>query len=462
MRVAKFGGSSLADAGCFGHVCDIVTADPRRHIVVVSAPGKRFKEDTKVTDLLIKCAKKRIKGKHDCAQQKLEEIIDRYQEIAGCIGCAGAADAVMAEIRSDLEGRLAADYDDTEEGRNWFIDLMKAAGEDNSARMMAVVLADRGFAARYVNPCEAGLLLSDEAGNAQVLPEAYDNLASLADSKEIVVFPGFFGCTPKGKVVTFPRGGSDITGSILAKAIKAELYENFTDVNQVRAVDPDIIKDARPIEVLTYREMRELSYFGFDVFNAEALEPVARAGIPVCIRYTAEPESPGTMLVASREAPEGEVVIGIAGAAGFTTIFVRKFGMNRIDGFVYHLLGILHEEGISYEHAPTGIDDISVIVRDDQLKDKAEYLKQRIRDGLELSEDDDVDIRPGHALIMVVGQGMREACGITARAAKALADENISIHMLNQGSSELSTMYGVEADQLKTGIQAIYRAFFGG
>ncbi len=452
MHVAKFGGSSLADARCFEHVCEIITADDRRRIVVVSAPGKKSKDDTKVTDLLIRCAEERIAGGD--ARAELEAVIARYDEIAGNLEL---PTEVMAAIRGDLEGRLATPFEDA----GWFTDLMKAGGEDNSARLMAAALTKCGIAARYVNPGDAGLLLSDEAGNAQVLPESYERLAALAHSEQVVVFPGFFGYTREGKVVTFPRGGSDITGSILARAVGAELYENFTDVNQVRSVDPGIVENARPIAELTYREMRELSYFGFDVFNAEALEPVARVGIPVAIKYTAEPGAPGTRLVHSRIAPNGEVVIGIAGADGFATLYIRKFGMNRIHGFVYDLLGILYSEGISYEHAPTGIDDISVIFRQNQLDEAREArLTQRLRAELGLADDDEVKIERDQALVMVVGQGMRETCGITQTAAGALAAEGISIQMLNQGSSELSTMYGVESYQLKAAIRAIYRAFF--
>ena len=254
MKVAKFGGTSLASAEQIRKVCDIILADPQRRIIVVSAPGKRNKTDTKVTDLLIAAAKARLQG--GSGKQELAAVIDRYREIGRDLGIPAATTAaVAADFTSRLESPIADE--------NRFMDLMKAAGEDNCAKLVAQYLRRRGVEANYLSPRDAGLLVSEEYGNARVLPRSYDNLRSLRDAAGITIFPGFFGYSPQGELVTFPRGGSDITGSILAAAVRADVYENFTDVDSVFAAHPGLIPDAAPIAELTYREMRELSYAGF-------------------------------------------------------------------------------------------------------------------------------------------------------------------------------------------------------
>ena len=258
MKVAKFGGTSLADAAQIRKVAGIVTSDPERRLIVVSAPGKRNKADTKVTDLLIACAQQHLAT--GAAAKELQAVVDRYAEIARDLGLAGE---LAERIEADLRARLATSTADPGQ----FLDTMKAAGEDNSARLFAAYLQSRGAPAHYVSPRDAGLVLSHEFGNAQVLPESYENLAKLRDAPGITIFPGFFGYSPEGAVVTLPRGGSDITGSILAAAVKADVYENFTDVDSVFVANPSVVRNPQAIPELTYREMRELSYAGFSVFH---------------------------------------------------------------------------------------------------------------------------------------------------------------------------------------------------
>ena len=448
MKVCKFGGTSLADAGQVRKVCDIVAADRQRRIVVVSAPGKRDKADAKVTDMLIRCAELRLAGRE--AREELHAIAARFEEIQKGLGL--SAD-VAVEIGLDLRARS----EQTALGRAAFLDLMKAAGEDNMAKLVAEALTHRGLPADYVDPREAGMRLTEEHGNARLLPESYAELARLKGAKNIVVFPGFFGCTREGKVVTFSRGGSDITGSILAAAVGAEVYENFTDVDSVFAVDPRIVPDAQPIDELTFREMRELSYAGFSVLHDEAIIPAVAAGVPICIKNTNRPQGAGTRIVRERR-QQTHVVVGIASKDGFCTINMNKFLMNREIGFGRLLLQIVEDENLSYEHMPSGIDNVSIILRSDDVDAaREERLVGRLERELGCA---DIVVERGLALIMLVGEGMRYAIGTAARATGALAGAGVNIEMLNQGASEISMMYGVKESDRQRAVESLYRAFF--
>ncbi len=353
MKVVKFGGSSLASAEQVRKVCDIVLSDPDRKIVVVSAPGKRDKADTKVTDLLIAAANARLGGQPGAVE--IDRVIERYASIAAELGLPeGSTD----DIAADLRARLAMDTADA----GLYLDTLKAAGEDNCAKLVATYLRAQGVDAHYVDPRDAGMVLSEESGNARVLEESYARLSTLRDMPGLLIFPGFFGYSRSGKVVTFPRGGSDITGAILARAASADVYENFTDVDSVFAASPAIVAHPEAVTEITYREMRELSYAGFSVFHDEALEPVFHAGITVNIKNTNNPAAPGTRIVAQRAVAPHRPVVGIAASRGFCSVYISKYMMNREIGFGRRLLQIFEEEGLSFEHMPSGIDNISVIV----------------------------------------------------------------------------------------------------
>ena len=450
LKVSKFGGSSLATGEQVRQVCDIITADPARRLIVVSAPGRRHSQDIKVTDLLIAAASERLMGKigaSECA-----ETIERYRNIASELELPAE---IVEPIANDLTQRLENSTADAE----LYMDTMKAGGEDNCARLVAQVLQARGVEAHYVNPKDAGMLLSDEPGNAQVLPEAYNRLRNLSDRPGITIFPGFFGYSKEGHVVTFSRGGSDITGAILASAVRAEVYENFTDVDSVFAANPSIVSNPVPISELTYREMRELSYAGFSVFHDEALEPVYRAEVPVHIRNTNNPEAPGTLIVphcTSREIP----VVGIAAMSNVCCLYVSKYLMNRQIGFGRRLLQVLEGENISFEHVPSGIDNMSVILREENLSvEKEKRVVEKIRQTL---APEDVFVERGLSLIMVVGEGMRHTVGIASRATGALAGAKVNIEMINQGSNEVSMMFGVKSTDMTAAVQALYEEFFNG
>ena len=448
MKVCKFGGSSCADASQIRRVCDIVLADEERRIVVVSAPGKRHGDDIKVTDLLIACAEARLAGADVTAP--LAAVMARFDSIHADLEL---PPALLEQVQADLTAVVQGDASHA----GHYMDAVKAAGEDNCAKLVAGELQRRGAAAHYLSPRDAGMLLSDEFGNARLLPEAHARLAALADEPDRIVFPGFFGYTRTGQVATFSRGGSDITGSILAAAVKAEVYENFTDVDGVYCCDPRIVPNPLAITKISYREMRELAYAGFGVLHDEAILPAVSAGIPINIRNTNRPEAPGTVIL-PRHADSESRVVGIASSGGFCTIYVSKYLMNREIGFGRKLLQILEEEGVSYEHTPSGIDDMSVIVREENLPPEVEArVLTRLRSELVV---DSVAIEHGLALVMIVGEGMRYSLGTAAKATRAFEESGISIEMMNQGSSEISMMFGVKAADREQAIRSLYHAFF--
>ena len=454
MKVCKFGGSSLADAIQLGKVIDIVLADPARRIVVVSAPGKRNAGDTKVTDLLIALAEAALGGGD--IEPLLAPVVARYGDIARDLDL---GDGIAAGVEEDLRSRLA------QQGAlasAEFLDLMKAAGEDNNARLVAAAFSARGRKARYASPRDTGMVLTGDFGDAQLDPDSYPRLArAFSNFEGIVVYPGFFGYTKDGKVATFPRGGSDITGSILAAAVCADVYENFTDVDSVYPCDPRIVaevKDGEGIPTMTYREMRELSYAGFGVFNDDAVIPAVKARIPINIRNTNHPSAPGTMIQQSRRVVPGTVV-GIASADGFCNIVVEKYLMNRQLGFGRRLLQVLEEAGISYEHMPSGVDSQCVVVKESYLpKEREHKIVAAIREAL---APDFVTVERDLTILMVVGEGMCYTPGMLAKACLALASAGISMSMVNQGSSEVSFMIAIRSQDRDNAVRALYKAFFG-
>ena len=452
MKVCKFGGSSLANGAQLNKVIDIVLADPARRIVVVSAPGKRHSGDTKVTDLLIELANVALKGEN--TDRQYGAVVERYAEIATELKL---GEEIVREIEMDLMDRLAQV---SALAPAEFMDLMKAAGEDDNAKLVATAFAARGRKARYASPKDTGMTLVGEFGDAQLDPASYTTLSrAFSNFEGIVIYPGFFGYTKEGKVATFPRGGSDITGSILAAAVCADVYENFTDVDSVYPVDPRIVPEVKEgIPTMTYREMRELAYAGFGVFNDDAVIPAVRARIPINIRNTNHPGEPGTMIQQSRRVVPGTVV-GIASADNFCNIVVDKYLMNREIGFGRRLLQVLEDEGIAYEHMPSGVDSQCVVVKDCYLpKAKEHRVIQAIRREL---RPDSVLVERDITILMVVGEGMCYTAGMFAKACLALASAGINISMVNQGSSEVSFMIAIRTQDRDKAVNSLYKAFFG-
>ncbi|MEK4424931.1 aspartate kinase [Solibacillus sp. FSL K6-1523] len=447
MIVCKFGGTSVASAEQIKKVANIVKSNPERKIIAVSAPGKRSGDDVKVTDLLIELADTALANGN--IEEKIQAVVARYQAITDGLGLDLTMSGIITE---DLRERVAADRSNTE----LFIDNIKASGEDNNAKLIASYFTSIGMPAKYVSPKDR-LIVNDRPERTFAIREAYVNLNKLKDEKEIIIFPGFFGYTKEGILRTFDRGGSDITGSILASAVGADLYENFTDVDCVFAANPKIVNDPVDIKEITYREMRELSYAGFSVFHDEALMPVYKQGIPVNIKNTNNPSAPGTLILPTRS-QSNRPVTGISADGGFAILYVSKYLMNREVGFGRKLLQIIEEENISYEHTPSGLDDISVIMRSDQLcKEKEARIIQRVKD--ELCADD-VHFSHDLSMIVIVGEGMRHNTGLAARAASAISSTGANIEMINQGSSEVSLVFGVRSEFENQILKGLYQEFF--
>lgn len=448
MKVTKFGGSSVANATQLKKVGEIIRHDPQRKFIIVSAPGKRAKDDLKMTDMLIELGNAYIKN--EAYEYYLPPIIQRFREIVLELQLPAS---IVQEIENTIMEVLTQKCESSLK-----LDAIKAIGEDSSAKIVSAHLRQLGLNANYLNPQEAGLMVSDEPGNAQILSESFAKINELRLKEGIMVIPGFFGFTKEGQLTTFSRGGSDITGSIIAAGIKADLYENFTDVDSVYTVNPSIVSNPKEITTLTYKEMRELSYAGFSVFHDEALIPAFKEKIPVCIKNTNNPDAPGTMIVSDKKSDE-RCVVGIASDSGFCSLYVSKYLMNREIGFGRKLLHILEDEGISFEHAPSGIDDMSVIIREKKLSWEQEaVILRRIKEELHV---DTVTINRDLAMIMVVGEGLVRTIGVAQKATTALRDANVNIEMINQGSSEVSMMFGILAHDLNRAIQSLYAAYFG-
>ena len=434
--VVKFGGSSLATAAQIRKAAAIINADPDRRYAVASAPGKRGDGDTKVTDLLYRCYDLAAAGGD--FSEPLGQIRQRFADIIRELEVAFDLDREIAVLEEHLSSAPDRDY-------------MASRGEYLNARIIAAYL---GF--DFVDPAET-IFFRPDGG----LDEArtFTALGARLESLDHAVIPGFYGVTPEGKIHTFSRGGSDVTGSIAARSVHARLYENWTDVSGMLAADPRVVDSPRVIQYVTYTELRELSYMGASVLHEDAIFPVREAGIPINIRNTNRPEDPGTVIVA--RLPENAarpVVTGVAGKKGFTGVMVEKSMMNAQVGFGARLLQIFAENGVSFEHCPSGIDTMSVIVSTEQFAPVRERVLVAIQRDL---EPEAMSIQDGFAMIAVVGQGMVSSRGTAARIFKALADADVNIRMIDQGSSEMNIIVGVEDQDYETAINAIYREMEG-
>ncbi len=449
MKICKFGGSSLADAKQIRKVCDIVLSDNERRIVVVSAPGKRYSDDIKVTDLLISLANAIISG-YDGKKEKTS-IIERYASIATDLGI---DDNFAKTVENDLDSRIKKNKDNTRD----LTDALKAAGEDLCARLVATYLKSIGEVASYVSPADAGLILSTESGNVVVHPDSYRRINEhFAKIKGTIIFPGFFGLRSDGRVITFSRGGSDITGAILANATDASVYENWTDVDNVYCVNPNLVERPQAISEISYSEMRELAYAGFTVLHEEALAPTAAKSIPVNIRNTNNPHAHGTSIVFKRKNYES-VVTGIAGSKGFTILHMSKYLMNREVGFALKVLQILADFSIPFEHMPSGIDSLSLVLRNEVFPPEKERLViKRLKDELQL---ENIHIERNIAIVMIVGDAMAQTVGVTAKATSALSRAGVNLELIIQGASEISVIFGIKESFCNYAIKELYREFF--
>lgn len=432
--VCKFGGSSVANATMVRKVEDIVKADPRRRFVVVSAPGKRHGGDRKITDLLFLCHQLSANDVDFAAP--FEVIDERFRTMAEQLGVEGVADDALEELRTGIINGHSVDW-------------IASRGEHINARIVAAALG-----ATFVET--ADLLGIDHLGLPT--PDSYERLAAALAGDGLFVIPGYYGRGPDGEVKVFSRGGSDITGAVVAKAVGADVYENWTDVSGLMMADPRIVHDARPMREVTYAELRELAYMGASVLHDEAVFPVREAGIPIHIKNTNSPEDPGTRIVSSRDSSRNPVV-GIAGKDTFTVIHIAKSLMNKEVGFGRRVLAILEAHGISFEHVPTGIDSMSVVVSDEALGDKGEQVLDEIRRQL---EPDQAALHSDLALLSIVGEGMDHQVGISGRCFQSLGRARVNVRMISQGIGEISIIVGVARSDFETAMRALYDAFVAG
>ncbi len=448
--VSKFGGTSVATAARLKHVAHIIGLDPRRRCIVLSAPGKAPEYDTKVTDMLIALSSQGLQKKS--TRDTLAKIKHRYE---GMYGELGLAPETITAVLDDLDRRVASDTSEPARYR----DLVVAAGEEYNARLFAAFLAAVGLKARFVSPQEAGLVVTAAFGDAQPVEEVGLELAMLKEacSEGVVVFPGFYGVTGQGDIATFSRGGSDLTGSILSEAIDAVEYENWTDVDGIFSANPRDVTSPEQIPALTYREMRELSYVGFNVLHEEAVRPVLAKKIPIRLRNTGNLDNRGSLIVSERLPTERDV-IGIASGGRYCSITIQKFLMNREIGFVRRVLSILEEKGLSVEHIPSGVDTISVVVDQKQLQ--PETVNNIIKSIEQQLTPDDVKVEFGIALVAVVGEGLIHKVGVLAQATGALSRAGVNIKMADQGSSEISMIFGIDSSDEKRAVVALYEEFF--
>ena len=432
-KVVKFGGSSLADAAQFKKVGQIIHEDESRRYVIPSAPGKRFPEDVKVTDMLYKCYDAAVREKNFTKQ--LEEIQQRYQGIIDGLGLDLSLDKEFEIIRQNFGQKAGREY-------------AASRGEYLNGIIMAHYL---GF--EFIDAAE--VIAFDENGSLLV-DQTNDLLSERLSHTEKAVIPGFYGADPNGNVKTFSRGGSDVTGSLVAKAIHADMYENWTDVSGFLIADPRIIKNPKGIETITYKELRELSYMGATVLHEDAIFPVRKEGIPINIRNTNAPEEKGTLIVEGTCRKPKYTITGIAGKRGFASITIEKAMMNSEVGFGRKVLEVFENEGISFEHMPSGIDTMTIFVQQDEFEEH----EQRVISGIHRAvEPDDVELESDLALIAVVGRGMKQTRGTAGRIFSALAHAHVNVKMIDQGSSELNIIIGVREHDFEAAIQAIYDIF---
>ncbi len=432
-KVVKFGGSSLASAEQFKKVGSIIRKEEARRYVVPSAPGKRFSADTKVTDLLYKCYG--LAEADEDFEAVLTEIRARYDDIINGLELDLSLDEEFDKIRANFRAKAGSDY-------------AASRGEYLNGIVMAKYL-DYTFldAADYITFKPDGHF--DDV-------KTQEKLSARLEQVERAVIPGFYGAYEDGRVKTFSRGGSDVTGSIVAKACKADIYENWTDVSGFLLTDPRIVKNPEVIETITYQELRELAYMGASVLHEDAIFPVRKAGIPINIRNTNAPDDKGTMIVANTCYKPRYAITGIAGRKGFTSITIEKDMMNSEIGFGRRVLSAFEKAGIPFEHMPSGIDTMTVYVNQHEFEEHEQLVLSEIR---RLCEPDMIELETDLALVAVVGRGMKKNKGIAARVFAALAHAGINIKMIDQGSSEMNIIIGLDSKDFEAAVQAIYDVF---
>lgn len=433
MKVTKFGGSSLADASQFEKVKNIIMADSERKYVIPSAPGKRNSKDSKITDLLYLCKAHVDTG--IALDDVFKHIFDRYTGIVDDLGLNFNITEYLNTVKKDLENGASRDY-------------AASRGEYLNGLILANYL---GY--EFVDAKDVIEFTKDGSLNEE---KTYEKLKNRLKNVERAVIPGFYGADEDGEIVTFSRGGSDVTGALVAASVNADLYENWTDVSGFLMADPRIVENPKAIDSITYKELRELAYMGASVLHEDAIFPVRTAGIPINIKNTNKPEDPGTLIVKEASEDVSKTITGVAGKKDFTVISLEKAMMNSELGFCRKVLGVLEMNGVSFECMPSGIDTVCVVISDSELKNKKDKLVEEIK---RTCDPDTIDVHPNMALIATVGKGMAQKKGVAAHVCGALSEAGVNIRMVDQGSSEINILVGVENDDFETAIRAIYKEF---
>ena len=437
IKVAKFGGSSVADGIQLTKTKQIIEQDPDRRYVVVSAPGKRYESDNKITDILYLC---KTHIEHNLPYDQLFQVVaDRFMAVQINLGVKVDLLRYFDEIRENLKQNPSADY-------------IASRGEYLNAVLVAAFL---GY--DFVDTKD---LIKFDAKGKLLMTETDEAIRAELEKHERAVLPGFYGSLPDGSVKTFSRGGSDITGALVARAMEADVYENWTDVSGFLMADPRIVKNPQQIRKISYKELRELSYMGASVLHEDAIYPARMANVPINIRNTNAPEDLGTMITGEAEAysDEGEnrIITGIAGSKDFTVVALYKNMMSSERGFVRRILGILDDYDINFEHLPSGIDTVSVVMSNQAINGRIDEVLDEFRTRL---RPDSIDVFENMALVATVGHGMSFRPGVSAKLFTALAEAGVNIRMIDQGSSEMNIIVGVENKDFETAIRAIYQAF---
>ena len=431
--VTKFGGSSLAEASQFEKVKNIIVADTNRKYVVPSAPGKRNSKDTKITDLLYLCHAHAEMG--IALDDVFKLITERYVGIANDLG-----------LKVDIQKHLDIVKKDLESGES------KEYAASRGEYLNGILLADYlGY--EFVDAKEVMIFSEDGSLDQEATDKA---LKGKLSTTERAVIPGFYGANKEGNIVTFSRGGSDVTGALVAASVNADLYENWTDVSGFLMADPRIVENPKAIDAITYKELRELAYMGASVLHEDAIFPVREAGIPINIKNTNKPQDAGTLIVQNTSDDNVRTITGVAGKKDFTVIGIEKAMMNSELGFCRKLLGVLEMNGVSFECMPSGIDTVSLVISDTELKNKKDKLVEEIK---RTCSPDSIEVHPNMALIATVGKGMAMNKGVAAQVFGALSKAGVNIRMIDQGSSEMNILVGTENDDFEKAIKAIYKAF---
>ena len=433
VKVAKFGGSSVADGIQIRKTKEIINADDDRRYIVVSAPGKRYDTDNKITDLLYLC--KTHKDHNVPYDQVFQVIFDRYVAMELDLDVNVNMRSQFDQIKRDIESGASEDY-------------IASRGEYLNAMVIAAYLG-------YDFVDTKGILVFDDKGRF-LSEESNKNLKEVIKKHERAVFPGFYGSYKDGRIKTFSRGGSDITGAIVAKATDADVYENWTDVSGFLMADPRIVKDAKPIDSVSYMELRELSYMGASVLHESAISPAREENIPINIRNTNRPQDPGTVISAEGQNQNGSVITGIAGNKDFTVIAIYKNNLSTEVGFVRRLLSVLEENNIPFEHLPSGIDTVSLVIAKKYIEDNIDEIIEEIK---MQTKPDTIEVYDNMALIATVGARMASVPGVAAKLFSSLYEADVNIRMIDQGSSEMNIIVGVKNKDFETAIKAIYNAF---